>query len=89
MARDFNREAAAADVPVNYNSYGGYLGARFVIEALRRAAPNISSDNLIRTIQGIRNFDLGGTQLNFSPTNHHGTNWVEITIVGPDGRFMR
>jgi branched-chain amino acid transport system substrate-binding protein len=89
MARDFNREAAAADVPVNYNSYGGYLGARFVIEALRRAAPNITSDNIVRSIQGIRNFDLGGTQLNFSPTNHHGTNWVEITIVGPDGRFMR
>lgn len=89
MARDFNREAAAADVAVNYNSYGGYLAARFLIEVLRRAAPNISSDNIIRTIQGIRNFDLGGTLLNFSPTNHHGTNWVEITIVGPDGRFMR
>lgn len=89
MARDFNREAAAADVAVNYNSYGGYLGARFLIEALRRSAPAITSDNLIRTIQGIRNFDLGGIQLNFSPTNHHGTNWVEITIVGPDGKFMR
>lgn len=89
MARDFNREAAAANVPVNYNSYGGYLGARFLIEALRRAAGTINPEHLIRTIQGIRNFDLGGIPLSYSPTNHHGTNWVEITIVGPDGRFMR
>jgi ABC-type branched-subunit amino acid transport system substrate-binding protein len=89
MARDFNREAAAADVPVSYSSYGGYLAARFLIEVLRRTASNITADNIIRTTQGIRNFDLGGTQLNFSPTNHHGTNWAEITIVGPDGRFMR
>lgn len=89
MARDFNREAAAAGVAVNYNSYGGYLGARFVIEALRRASPAITTDSIVRAIQGIRNFDLGGIQLNYGPTNHHGTNWVEITIVGPDGRFMR
>lgn len=89
MARDFNREAAAADVPVSYSSYGGYLGARFLIEALRRAAPNITSDSIVRAIQGIRGWELGGNPLNFSPTNHHGSNWVEITIVGPDGRFMR
>lgn len=89
MARDFNREAAAANVPVDYGSYGGYLVARVMIEALRRAAPNTTPDNIIRTIQGIRNFDLGGNMLNFSPTNHHGTSWVEITIVGPDGKFMR
>ncbi|GIX24521.1 MAG: hypothetical protein KatS3mg122_1752 [Caldimonas sp.] len=89
MARDFHREAAAADVPVNYNSYGGYLGARFLIEALRRAAPNITPDNIVRAIQGIRGWELGGNPLNFSPTNHHGSNWVEITIVGPDGRFLR
>ncbi|MBI5259734.1 MAG: hypothetical protein HY855_24750 [Burkholderiales bacterium] len=27
--------------------------------------------------------------LNYGPQNHHGSNFVEITIVGPNRRFMR
>lgn len=89
MARDFNRLAAAAQVPVHYGSYGGYLGARFLIEALQRAGPRITSDTLIRAIQGIRDWSLGGNLLSFGPDRHHGSSWAEITIVGNGGRFMR
>ena len=89
MAREFNRLAAAANVPVHYGSYGGYLGARFLIESLRRAGPRIAPDTLIRAIQGIRDWSLGGNLLSFGPDRHHGSSWAEITIVGSGGRFMR
>lgn len=89
MAREFNRLAAAAGVPVSYNAYGGYLGARFLIEALRRASPRITPDNIIQSIQDLRNWSLGGNLLNFGPGQHHGNAWAEITIVNADGRFVR
>jgi branched-chain amino acid transport system substrate-binding protein len=89
MAKTFNRLAAAAKVPVDYSSYGGYLGAQFLIESLRRASPNITPSNIIKAIEGIQNWSLGGNLLNFSPTRHHGSTWAEITIVGPNGHFMR
>jgi branched-chain amino acid transport system substrate-binding protein len=89
MARDFAHEAKGAQVPVGYGSYGGYLGARFVIEALRRAAPHITPESIARAVESIRGWELGGNPLDFSPSNHHGSSWVEITIVGPDGQFLR
>lgn len=89
MAREFNRLAAAAQVPVSYNAYGGYLGARFLIEALRRASPRITPESIITAIQGMRNWSLGGNLLNFGPGRFHGSAWAEITIVGADGRFVR
>lgn len=89
MARDFNRLAKAAQLPVSYNAYGGYLGARFLIEALQRASPTLTPEAIVTAIQGIRDWSLGGNRLNFGPNRHHGSRWAEITIVGADGLFKR
>lgn len=89
MAREFNTLAEAARVPVDYSSYGGYLGAQFLLEALRRATPRIAPDSIVQAIQGIRNWSLGGNMLSFGPDRHHGTTWAEITIVDSSGRFRR
>jgi branched-chain amino acid transport system substrate-binding protein len=89
MAREFNRLAEAAKVPVDYSTYGGYLGGRFLIEALERASPRIAPEAIIAAVESIKDWSLGGNRLNFSPTRHHGNSWAEITIVGPDGRFIR
>jgi branched-chain amino acid transport system substrate-binding protein len=89
MARDFNRLADAAKVPVDYGTYGGYLGARFLIESLERASPRITPETIITAVESIKDWSLGGNRLNFSPTRHHGNSWAEITIVGPDGKFLR
>lgn len=89
MAREFNDLAEAAKVPVGYSSYGGYLGAQFLLEALRRAGPKITPDGIIQAIHGIRNWSLGGNMLNYGPDRHHGSTWAEITIVDANGRFRR
>lgn len=89
MAREFNRLAQAAQLPVSYNAYGGYLGARFLIEALQRASPVLTPEAIVKAIQGIRDWSLGGNRLSFGPGRHHGSRWAEITIVGADSRFMR
>ena len=89
MAREFNQLAVAAKVPVSYNAYGGYLGARFLIEALQRASPTITPESIVKAIQGIRDWSLGGNLLNFGPDRFHGSSWAEITIVDADGKFKR
>lgn len=89
MAREFNQLAAAARLPISYNAYGGYLGARFLIEALQRASPTMAPEAIIKSIQGIRNWSLGGNALNFGPDRFHGSSWAEITIVDANGQFMR
>jgi ABC-type branched-subunit amino acid transport system substrate-binding protein len=89
MARDFAVECERAKVPVAYDTYGGYLLARFLLDALKRCGRAINSENLVKTIEGKQNWDYGGIGLSFSASNHHGTNFVETTIVGPRMTFMR
>jgi len=89
MAREFAQECERAKVPVAYDTYGGYLLARFLLEAMRRAGKSVTPESLVHAIETQKSWDYGGISLAFGPGNHHGTNFVETTIVGPRMTFMR
>ena len=71
-----------------YSGMEGYISSRVLVEGLRRAGKEPTRDKLIAALEGMRNFDLGGEVINFGP-DHVGRRFVELTIVGKDGRFMR
>jgi hypothetical protein len=37
----------------------------------------------------IRDFDVGGFTVSFTPTDHSGSRFVELTVIGNDERFLR
>ena len=67
----------------------GFAGAKVLVEGLRRAGPNPTSASLTAALNGLRNFDLGGMALSYGPADHTGLDFVDLSIVGADGRFMR
>jgi ABC-type branched-subunit amino acid transport system substrate-binding protein len=89
MAREFAQECERTKQPVAYDTYGGYLLARFLLEAVRRCGKTVTPETLVKAIEGRQNWDFGGINLAFGPSNHHGTSFVETTIVGPRMTFMR
>ena len=38
---------------------------------------------------GLRHFDLGGFDVNFSEPGRDASRFIELTMVGRDGRFLR
>jgi branched-chain amino acid transport system substrate-binding protein len=34
------------------------------------------------------NTDLGGYKLSYDPTNHHGSKYVDLSVIGPGGRYI-
>ena len=40
-------------------------------------------------METIRDFDFGGYWITFTPTNHNGSKFVELTVIGKDERFLR
>lgn len=91
VTRDFNAVMKAANIEVDYDHFYGYLNARVLLEGLKRAAANkaLTPAGVTSGMESIGKFDMGGFPLNFGPTRHHGSNFVEITIVGPNGKYMR
>lgn len=67
----------------------GFAAARVLVEALRRAGAKPTREAVVRALNGMDIYDLGGMKLSFSPTEHTGLNYTELSIVGADGRFIR
>lgn len=67
----------------------GFAAAKVLVEGLRRAGPAPTREKLLAALNGIRKFDLGGMELNYSPTDHTGLDFADLSIIGSDGRFRR
>ena len=60
-----------------------------LVEGLRRAGPNPTRARLVKALESMANFDLGGSVVSYSPTNRIGSRYVEVTVVGGAGKLMR
>jgi hypothetical protein len=41
----------------------------------------------MRELDALRDFDTGGYVVGFSPSNHNGSSFVELTVIGKDLKF--
>lgn len=69
----------------------GVAAAKVLAEGLKRAAAAkaLTRTGLQRALDGMKSVDLGGLELGYSPTDHTGLEFAELSIIGPDGRFRR
>ena len=68
--------------PYSFISLEGFINARVIVEALRRAGPNPTRPGLRQALESLKSFDLGiGAPLNFGPERHQGLDSVYFTRV--------
>jgi ABC-type branched-subunit amino acid transport system substrate-binding protein len=67
----------------------GFVSAKVLVEALRLASPKPTRTKIIDALNGMRKFDVGGLEVSYSPTDHTGLDYVDLSIIGNDGRFKR
>lgn len=67
----------------------GYAAAKVLIEALRRASPNPTRQKLLAALESLQKFDLGGLEISYSPDDHTGLDFADLSIIGNDGKFKR
>lgn len=73
---------------VSFTSLEGFIAARVFADGLKRAGKDVTRDKFISALEGMRNVDIGGFTINFSPNNHNGSNFVDLTIIRKDGKFL-
>lgn len=79
----------APGIELSYTSFEEFIGAKVLVEGLRRAAPNATREKVIRALETLHAYDTGGFTVHFSPNNRIGSRFVEITVIGKDGRLLR
>src|SRR5215831_8990123 len=81
--------AKAGHADFNFSSLEGYVVGKVVVEALRRAGKEPTREKLVTALEGMSNVDLGDFIVSFSPTNHSGSKFVDLTMIGRNGRFLK
>jgi len=81
--------AKAGRTDFNFSSLEGFIVGKVMVEALRRAGKNLSREKLIAALESLNNDDLGDFVVNFSPTSHSGSKFVDLTMIGHAGKFIK
>jgi ABC-type branched-subunit amino acid transport system substrate-binding protein len=71
----------------SFTSLESFIGAKVLVEAIRRSGANPTREGLMKTLDAMQNFNVGGYVVDFSPTNHNGSRFVELTAIGKGGKF--
>lgn len=77
------------DVAPSYYGIEGYITAKLMVEALRKAGRDLNREKLVDALDTMRPYDLGGYSINLSPDNRNGSRYVDLTVIGSKGRVLR
>jgi len=74
----------------------GFAAAKVLVVGLKRAAKDkegITRASFKRALEGFNRVDIGGgvggTELSYSPTDHSGLDYVDLSFIAEDGSFRR
>ncbi len=73
----------------SFASLEGYIGARVLVEGLKRAGKAPTRDSLVDALEKLGSLDLAGYKVKFGPGNHNGSSLVELTVIGAQGLYRR
>jgi branched-chain amino acid transport system substrate-binding protein len=79
------RKAGMAEV--NYTNLEACIAAKVLVEAMRKAARDVSRESLYRALDGLGRYDAGGYVVTFGPGERHGSHYVELAVIGRNGQF--
>jgi branched-chain amino acid transport system substrate-binding protein len=74
---------------INYTSFEQFLGAKVLVEALRRAGPKPTRAKVAKALESMGAYDLGGITVGYSAENRVGSRYVEVTVIGSSGKLLK
>jgi ABC-type branched-subunit amino acid transport system substrate-binding protein len=86
------RETLTAHAPQTEPSFSGlegYINAKVLVEALRRAGRKLTRESLVAALESMRAYDVGGLAVSYTAGKHPGSGFVDVVVVGSNGRFVR
>jgi branched-chain amino acid transport system substrate-binding protein len=75
------------DAEFSYGALEGFITAKALVMALRDTGKQPTRASFMKTLENA-SFDLGGVNLRYAPGEHEGSKFVDLSLVGRDGRFI-
>jgi hypothetical protein len=88
LTRDAARLARKANMTLTPAMMEGFAAAKVTVEALKRCPGACSRAELVRALDTL-DIDLGGMKLAYSPADHSGLEFTDLSIIDRKGAFRR
>lgn len=88
IGREFQAFARENQITPSYTAMEGYVSARIMVEALKRAGKNPTRESVVAAFESM-NLNFGGYQVGYSPSTRTGSEFVDLTMISRDGKFIR
>jgi ABC-type branched-subunit amino acid transport system substrate-binding protein len=73
----------------DYVSLEGFVSANILIQALKRAGPQLDTEKLIDVLENMRNLDPGlGVPLSFGRAEHQASHKIWATAIDENGKYQ-
>lgn len=91
VVREFQTawRAIGSSIEPSHLTLEGYINARVMVEALKRAGSPLKRSSFIDAAWGLRRLDLGGFEVGFDKPGGNASHFVELTLVNRGGKFIR
>lgn len=91
VVREYTRllKASSPTSEPNFSSLEGFVSAKVMVEGLKRAGRNLTRESLIRALETMEPYDVGGFKIVYTNQDHRGSRYVDLTIISKDQKFVR
>jgi branched-chain amino acid transport system substrate-binding protein len=72
----------------SYTSLEGFIAAKVFAEGLQRAGRGLNRASLVKALESLAPYDVGGMIVRFSPDKRDGSSYVDLTMISRTGKFL-
>jgi branched-chain amino acid transport system substrate-binding protein len=80
--------ATGDQVTVSPAMMEGFVAAKVLVQALKNSGPNVTRERLFKSLNSLQ-MKIDGLELKYTPTNHEGLTFAELSIINSNGTFRR
>lgn len=73
--------------PPSASQFEGFVHAKLLVEGLRRAGRQLSTESFIKAMESAGEISFGRFVAKYSPQSHNGSSYVEMAIVDNEGQL--
>ncbi|HEY9381235.1 MAG TPA: ABC transporter substrate-binding protein [Burkholderiales bacterium] len=86
IVKEFKQAIAgvAAEKGDSFTALESFIAAKALVEGIKRAGANPTRASLLRALDSLHDYDVGGYVIRFSPENRNGSRFVTLTMLGRD-----
>lgn len=91
VVKEYQRALQSFAKHKNYSYYGieGYINAKLLVEGIKRAGKDLTREKLVSALDSMTDVDLGGFHVGYSSGSHNGSHYVDLTVIGNNGKVLR